>query len=478
MPPNAPAEPADETAVSAKLAQVVHQINSEFALVLVGGTYMVLQDLPPEHEVGPFRLLTLDAFKLRFRPSRVWAGDRMVSYATAWLDAPARRSYEGITFAPSCPREVSRYYNLWRGWAIAADTDPEPEHRCGRFLAHLRDNVCGNDPALVDWVVGWLADLVQHPNTKPGTALVLQGGQGTGKTIVHQAMARLLGAHAKIVSSTDRVTGRFNSHLADALLLTLDEATWGGDHATAGRLKDLVTGADHVIEMKGKEAFRVRNYTRLLVTSNNTWVVPAGTDERRFAVLRLGDRAQQDRAYFRALVEELCDGGDAALLAYLLAYDLEGPDAPDPSQVPTTAALFQQQVAGLPPDAAWWLDVLNRGSLPGDTLGAFGAGAAKTRADVLHMAYAEHAKLLGVPRRASEMQLSEYLHRVVPALGRKRGSEPRANGGSDRPWLYVFPALAVCRIAFAAQYGRHADAVVWADPDAEWAAGPHAGKPP
>jgi hypothetical protein len=60
------------------------------------------------------------------------------------------------------------------------------------------------------------------------------------------------------------ITGRFNSHLADCLLLHADEAFWAGDHAAEGKLKDLVTGHDHFIEYKGKEPVRVQNFVRLL----------------------------------------------------------------------------------------------------------------------------------------------------------------------------------------------------------------------
>jgi Family of unknown function (DUF5906) len=65
-------------------------------------------------------------------------------------------------------------------------------------------------------------------------------------------------------SPTRYITGRFNSHLADCLLLHADEAFWAGDHAAEGKLKDLVTGHDHFIEYKGKEPVRVQNFVRLL----------------------------------------------------------------------------------------------------------------------------------------------------------------------------------------------------------------------
>ena len=47
-----------------------------------------------------------------------------------------------------------------------------------------------------------------------------------------------------------------------------DEAFWAGDKQAEGKLKDLITGAHHFIEFKGKEPVLVENHTRLLVIGN------------------------------------------------------------------------------------------------------------------------------------------------------------------------------------------------------------------
>jgi hypothetical protein len=367
--------------------------------------------------------------------------------------------YEGLTFAPG--RETPRWYNLWRGFPVVPDPDPAPATRCARFLDHVAVNLCRGDQRLYEWVVGWFAHLVQRPGEKIGTALVLQGGQGTGKTIVGRAIGSLLGPHYRLVSDAQRVTGRFNSHLANCLLLQLDEATWGGDHAAAGRLKDLVTGADTLIEYKGKEPIRVRNYVRLLFTSNNHWVVPAGLDERRFAVLRVGDDARQHAGYFGAITEELNAGGRAALLAYLLAYDLA--DVPL-RQVPTTDALVDQQIASLPSLAQWWLDVLTRGALPGDA-----DGTGRTRTDTLYQAYVDHAKTAGASRRSIETEVGRYLAQHIPGLERDRTLVHQPGAAAARVRLFAFPPLSACRRAFAEQMGTHTGGLTWDDPAADWA---------
>jgi hypothetical protein len=210
-------------------------------------------------------------------------------------------------------------------------------------------------------VIGWFADLVQHPGEKCGTALALRGRQGVGKTIVGKIVGSLLGEHYVAVSDPRYVTGRFNSHLVSALLLHADEGFWAGDHAAEGKIKDLVTGDFHFVEFKGREPIKIRNYVRLLVTGNPAWLVPAGMEERRFAVLDVGEDRMQDHRYFAAIEKQMAAGGRAALLDYLLKFDLSRVNL---RQIPRTAALLDQKIASLSPEMSWLLDFLRAGQLP------------------------------------------------------------------------------------------------------------------
>jgi Family of unknown function (DUF5906) len=90
------------------------------------------------------------------------------------------------------------------------------------------------------------------------------------------------------------ITGRFNARMISLLLLHADEAFWAGDKQAEGKLKDLVTGDWHPIEFKGVDPIPIRNYVRLLVTGNPDWLVPAAMEERRIAVLDVGDEQREN----------------------------------------------------------------------------------------------------------------------------------------------------------------------------------------
>ena len=426
---------------------VVERYNREHAVVLIGGSVAILREGVDPHGRPEMRLLTLDAFRQWTATDLYWTDrDRPIPASMLWLGSEDRRQYEGIVFQPG--RTVpGNYYNLWRGFSV----EPKPG-TCDRVLAHLAENVCSGDEQLFAWVLGWFAQLVQRPWEKLGTALVLRGQQGTGKTIVGEIVGSLLGAHYQLVSDPRYVSGRFNSHLASCLLLQLDEGVWGGDHVAAGKLKDLITGRDQLIEYKGKEPVRVDNFTRLFITSNSDWVIPAGLDERRFAVIDVGDGKRQDGSYFAAIRKEMRDGGREALLYHLMHLELADIPLRD---IPRTGALRDQQIASLSPELAWWMDILMDGALPGDITGE---GLVST--NDLYRSYVQHAQTRGVNRRSGGMQLRNFLNRYAPGVTRTR------RGSGARGYNYQFPALAACRAAFACESNA---AIDWGEEhDTKW----------
>lgn len=429
-------------------------MNREYAYVLFGDKPVVMRERVGADGREEFQLLTVAGFHEWLKPRTMMNGDKRVQVSKLWAESPDRREYEGLQFDPSCTIKPS-FFNLWRGFSVK----PNPNAgKCQRFLDHLAENVCRGDEALFSWVIGWFAALFQFPIDKLGTALVLRGGQGTGKTIVGRMIGSLLGTHYVLVADSRYIVGRFNSHLANCLLLQLDEATWGGDHAAAGKLKDLITGDAQFIEYKGKEPIKVNNYVRLLVTGNNNWIVPAGIDERRFAVLDVGEGQQQKHEYFQAIEDEMNDGGREALLHYLLTLDLS--DIPLRT-IPSTMALVEQQVSTLPPEHQWWLDILGRGQLPGDE-----AGTGETEVRRLFGHYLGLMKDLGVNRRQSETGFGIALRRMVPGIVRNRRRVITPDGHELR-WCYRLPKLAECRKMFEKIAGQHVGSD---DTEDEWQA--------
>jgi hypothetical protein len=80
------------------------------------------------------------------------------------------------------------------------------------------------------------------------------------------------------------------------VLLFGDEAFYAGDKKHESILKMLITEEMITIEAKGVDAEVSGNCIHLMMASNESWVVPAGMDDRRFFVLDVGDGAKNDGA--------------------------------------------------------------------------------------------------------------------------------------------------------------------------------------
>jgi hypothetical protein len=244
------------------------------------------------------------------------------SAADAWLDAPERREYRGLQYCPNKVGLKPNHLNLWTGWG---DVTPAPGD-CSIVIDHILQVVADGDQAKGEFLLNWLADILQNPTRKPGVCVVLRGRQGCGKTVVGAIARKLLGPRNVLtVNEKDRLLGRFNSSVMNKILLVGEEMLFAGDHATIDKLKHLITGQTLPIEFKFGDALEIDSHHRLLLTSNHEQVIQAAGEERRFIIYDVSDGRRGDTDYFGKLYS-VADGRDdataAAFMKFLLDRDL------------------------------------------------------------------------------------------------------------------------------------------------------------
>ena len=107
----------------------------------------------------------------------------------------------------------------------------------------------------------------------------------------------MFGRHFLHVSDPCQLTGRFNLHLQNAVIVFADEAFPVTDKSAIGTMKRLITEPTLMIEAKFRNPIMARNVTHVIISSNDPWVVPADLDDRRFFVLdvRVGLRECVER---------------------------------------------------------------------------------------------------------------------------------------------------------------------------------------
>lgn len=447
-------ERAKEDAIDPKL----RELNEKHAVIAdMGGKCRIISEvMDPVLKRTKISKQSFEDFRNRYRHIKVTVAidDKGMPIQKAagawWVDHPQRRQYETIVFAPGS--EVEDAYNLWRGFAV----DALPGNRHESFLNHLRDNLCAGNEEHFNYLVGWMARTVQHPDSPGEVAVVLRGKRGTGKGVFVKALGSLFGRHYLQVSDSKHLVGAFNAHLRDTVLLFGDEAFFAGDKKHESVLKTLITEEQIIIEGKGIDAEAAPNYVHLCLASNEDWVVPAGLDERRFFAIDVGDDQKQNHAYFRALKEDLDNGGRQNLLHYLLTYDLSNFEV---RLVPQTKALQEQKVLSMSPELQWFFDKL----WDGRVFRREAEWPTEALKDPLYEDYINDMRDQGRNFRLNRVAFGKFLAKAMPGdyphVRQESRQVPWANeSGYDvmitkRVYVCYLPPLADVRAHWDANYG-------------------------
>lgn len=431
---------AKEFAYDPQLAE----LNERFAVISsMGGKCRVVEEMvDPILSRSSLVHQAFSDFRNRYMQDKVDIGrdakgnPRSMPKGEWWLKHAKRRQYDRIVFSPA--REVAGSYNLWKGFAC----DARPGE-CGMFLGHIREIICSGSEDHYDYLLNWMARVVQTPNRPGQVAVVLRGDLGTGKGFFVSQFGSLFGRHYLQVSDPKHLVGNFNSHLRDCLLLFADEAFYAGDKKHESVLKTLITEDLLLIEGKGLDVETAANLTHIILASNSSWVIPAGPSERRFFVLDVSDVYKQQVAYFKAIAKELWESGREALLHLLLTRDLSDFEV---RAVPKTAALNEQKVLSMAPEEEWWYSKLQDGMLlPHSTGAGWPQNVLKTE---LLGDFVERMRAYNVARRGNPTALGHFLRRVCPDIRSWQGRR-----GNQRPYFYALPRLEACRVSWEARFG-------------------------
>ena len=252
------------------------------------------------------------------------------------------------------------------GWRVARDTeigfDPteaDPQIRCNLFggwptepnagdcskLLGLLELLCDGEPNGTDiyqWVLRWLAYPLQHRGAKMQTAVVVHGPQGTGKSLFFESYAKIFGEYARVLGQ-EAIEDKFNADWAEKKLFILaDEVLARADlYHIKNRLKGFITGDTIRVNPKNVAAHNEKNQMNIVFLTNERQPLVLEHDDRRHCVIWAPPAP--GKAYFDAVMDELRNGGVAALHHYLLA--------PGPGRLPRRCQSAHVRVQGRPDPA-------------------------------------------------------------------------------------------------------------------------------
>jgi hypothetical protein len=444
----------------------MQRMNDKYIAVLEGSKFRIMFEdedpsfrPPRKYWVSAARRDLSDLLANR----RVQRGDTAVPVVDAWMEWPGRRTADGVTFMPE--KDAGTRLNLWTGWGV------EPSKGSWSGLQDLlAEGLCDGDAVLYEYTLSWMAHLAQRPSEPAETAICFQGDQGTGKGTWGRALVAMAGRHGMHVTSPEHLSGRFNAHLRDCVILFADEAIQPHDRAAVNRVKAIITEPTLTFEAKGRDLTPGPNCIHLIMASNDDWFVPMSLhDERRFVLQRASTKFIGNEALFTKINKQLyTEGGISAMLWDLLERDIAG-WAPR-RDLPNTAASAEQKMRNAPPITTWWLNALQEGAPPGGA--AVGpddwSGSVRVFRQDLKDDFIGYCRAAGInpgaSNRSNDMMFAKEIRLLVgPSLREKVGvavpdDRPDVRVHADgRAWGMELPSLAECRRTFERRLGSMVD---------------------
>lgn len=235
----------------------------------------------------------------------------------------AIRKVDSIAFSPHSEQIFKKdgvtYLNSW----TPCEVEPV-EGDCTPFLEHV-GLLLDNDEEMVKFALNWMAHLVQRPEVKLATALLItSSNQGIGKGRLAHMLKSLVGHKNTSFLNTSGLRSDFNSWVLHTSLAIVEELEDTGRESILAKLKNYITDDQVLLNIKHGAMRNVPMYANFLLFSNSDTPLALHNNDRRFAVHR-SEATPRESEYFEQLDEWFeRQGGKQATLHFLLTRDLSG----------------------------------------------------------------------------------------------------------------------------------------------------------
>jgi hypothetical protein len=327
---------------------------------------------------------------------------------------------------------------------------PRKQGDASPFLAHLRKLLPNERDAAI--CLAGLAALVQHQGVKFQWALVVQGVEGNGKTLLSLCVAEAIGERYVHRPKASKLGKDFNKWMEGKTFYAVEDIHVAGKPDLIEELKPMITGGRGLeIEAKGIDQAPGDICGNFIFNTNHKDGLRKTRNDRRFCWLYCAQQEKEDLArdgmegdYFPTLYGWLERDGYATVTDYLWTYPI--PDEFNPAtrcqRAPITSSTAEAIERGRSEAEVFIQDAIDQG-VPG-----FAGGWVSSLA-VNSLMAGKRLRTSWNPRECKDTlrALGYLLH---PGLGATGQVDNPVMPDSGRPHLYVtkgHPALAITRKA-------------------------------
>ena len=316
-------------------------------------------------------MYTHEKFKILHQDTPMLKGDdgKNIRFVSKWLMDEKKLKYTSLDFVPYNKEHPVLYdkFNTFVPFGYLDEyTEPNMEF-IENYVHILIFNLCGTDINAYNYLLKYIAFLIQYPNRLCEQSIVmLSKAEGVGKDRLTYMIEKLLDNrnYTFKTGNPDSIFGQFNQDADRKIMIQINEQSNKSALDYLETFKDRTTAEYFTINPKGQPAYITRNCMRLFIASNNKKPVVLSETDRRFVVINSTDTLKQDHEFFGAFMKGVDDKDTiSGVFHYFNNMDLTGWSSKD---MPKTLIKQNMILENRPPLISFLQEFVENVHLPSD----------------------------------------------------------------------------------------------------------------
>ena len=272
---------------------------------------------------------------------------RNVEHVKTWIEDPKIRTYRKLDFLPPPLAQPEDVFNTYSGFQVQKLNDIEFNVDCIKpILTHI-SYLVNHKTENVEYMLNWLANIMQTPACPTNTAIIIKSVEGVGKNIFFDFIKSILGEEYCIGTSDPEndCFGSFNNLLINKLLINMNETKQEDTAKYIELIKTYITETKIQIKLKNRDTISVNNFIRWIFFTNRDLPFKLPKGQRRFWGVEADGSMANNKEYMTTLLSAIRDKQvQYSFYKFLMGRDISGFDFVN--NRPQTAFLADMVSAG------------------------------------------------------------------------------------------------------------------------------------
>ncbi|KAA6390846.1 MAG: hypothetical protein EZS28_013630 [Streblomastix strix] len=205
------------------------------------------------------------------------------------------------------------------------------DYECLQMYIDLnKETIAAGDERVYEYILNWIAWMIQNPGKKSRAAIILQGRQGIGKNRFTDVIAELTNRYScPNITNIDEFTGNFNSVVENKIFSVLIEMrNYDSKKSVATVMKSIISDPTIRINEKNQPRRTAENVMNIIYVSNADSPVQLDTDDKRHLVCacktvhQVTEEHKEDVEYFTQLSQSYTQEFYENLMTFFLERDI------------------------------------------------------------------------------------------------------------------------------------------------------------